>query len=328
MMNNLLLLQFPFIYLPMLIIGLSNYDYNSDFDSPSSFIYFGALLYFILPWVLRRLLSNPESHFITMRVVLFLQAISGFMLYYPMVLGYWDERSSLQAVLLVMLGFCSLTVSWIAQQTSEKGTPVNASAAIIVVSIWVINTEYVMIAFLALSLMAIASLFLYQAGEKSVEKVQMPVSLGLPLALAAANWTYIFVDYHIDARFSSSAALIMAGLFAGALLASRRRVPGVVFSILGLGNFGVALLVEPWLLSSVHAIVLGVWIGGLFCIYYQSERLGQFSAYLFLGCFLGVIFYKNLAFAAYIAVLFVPALLMIYLHHRRARNVMETPVNG
>lgn len=326
MMNNLLVLQFPFIYLPMLIIGLSNYDYNSDFDSPSSFIYFVALLYFIVPWTLKRLLSNLARRANAMRMMLLVQVVCGFMLYYPMMLGYWDERSSLQASLLVLLGFSSLSIAWIAQQSSSKDSPVDVVASLIVVVTWVINTEYVMIAFLILSFIAIAGLFLYRVIEIDGEKVRLPVSLGLPLALAAANWTYIFVDYHIDSRFSSSAALIMVGLFAAAMLASQRKIPGVLFSIMGLGNFGVALLFEPWLLNSMHAILLGIWLGGLFCTYYQSERLGQFSAYLFLGCFLGVIFYKNLAFAAYISVLFVPALLMIYLHHRRTQLLLQTPL--
>ncbi len=325
MINNLLVLQFPFIYLPMLIIGLSSFDYNSDFDSPSSFIYFAGLLYFVLPWILRRLLSNPVHQFNTMRVLLALQVACGFMLYYPMLLGYWDERSSLQAVLLVVLGFCSLSVAWIARHSTSINSPVNIIAALIVVLTWLINTEYVMVAFLVLSLIAIAGFFLYEAPENLVQSARLPVSLGLPLALAAANWTYIFVDYHIDPRFSSSAALLMVGLFAGAVIASQRRIPIVVFSLLGLGNFAVALLLEPWLLNSIHAIVLGAWIGGLFCTYYQAGRLGQFSAYLFLGCFLGVIFYKNLAFAAYIGVLFVPAILMIYLQHRRLQPVSQSP---
>ncbi|MBL7004715.1 MAG: hypothetical protein ISR69_11925 [Gammaproteobacteria bacterium] len=304
MIQSLMVFQFPLLFLPMFFIGLSNYDYNSDFNSTSSWIYLFALLLFIWPFIFEKIVLKVDGN--KLKQVLFvIQIVCGVLVFKPMFMGFWDERSEQQAILLLLLAWSSLSISVLYSLSFDIDCDLSFKSLIVVVVIWLINYQFMMIVFLFLSFIALLGLVLEDKRLKPTSR-RLPVKYKLFLVLASAHWAFVFLDYSVDAYFSILNAYLFLGLLIGVVMSFYRIINSHFINWLGLLNFCLVIYSDSWFLMVVHVVILGVWLGFLLASFLQANRINLFSGMVFLGFFLGVVFYKNLAYQGYILLFALP----------------------
>lgn len=311
MSSWLLLLQFPLLYLPLVILGLG--VYGSDFDVLSGRLFLGliptlALLdHFLGKWLERRAVGTLAT------VLLLLGVLAAGVAYRPLHLAYWDEHSSSQAATFVLLGLLSWSASRIGagrlRLQPAPGKLGLAGALVLLGLAWWSAALYPMMPTLMLGAgLALAAALGPLTGEPRC--VSAPRALVLPdrwwtwgaLLLGIDAWTCVW-DYQWVPAWSGQLMVLFVAAAVG-LFASRR--VGSLLLALGVLNFVLAALVRPWGIEPAHALFAGLALGVLLRRSLADDDgaavggrpLAGFSAYWVLGLVLGLALYQNLSFNA------------------------------
>jgi hypothetical protein len=325
-------LQFPLVYLPLMVMGLG--VFGSDFDELPGRLFIG--LFLCLPILDRYLGKSVEraTRGIVGGALLLVGVILAGLAYRPVHLGYWDEHSASQA-----FGFCALGLaSWaihrlgaarIRASGSFSPKPL-AGALLCLAPVWLSASLYPLLPTLGLGALYTAIGF---SGGKAGASVPRRNRRWRSLAFGSlVSWGALLVgidlflvvwDCRLDTRWGWHlfAACIAASV--GAIAA--RRWGGVLLG-LGAANFVALVLFPAWVLCYGHSIlagaVLGVLLEGAALTDGDSEErggapLGYWPLFWFLGLALGLGLHENLAFAPWRVLLFLPPIALAILASRR-----------
>ena len=267
MLAYLAYFQFAFLYLLVVAIGLV--VYGSDFKGIAGWIYIIPLLVLTVAhhwvWPLRQQLSSAKG----IRIVCGTGAVVALLAYSPMHMGYWDEHSLWQAVLMAGLGICSYLLSIIAaakitpvtttpQTTSYRNSPVWVLALIGL--FWLLAKQYPLVVLLCLALVFIISAFWLPPPEQT-GGVKLPAkSRSDPFAkytifLTAIDLSCVVWDFEIDTRWAWYVAVGFLAAAVGYYVGrgdnkSDQLEQGVYFA--AIVNFVAAALWSPYIVWFLH----------------------------------------------------------------------------
>lgn len=332
MMQTLLSLQFSFLMVPVLMIGLL--VFGSDFKQGSGWIYVSGLLLITLLHLGRRFWVARLNPLATNAIAM-LGAICGFFAYQPMHVGYWDERDYLQGVLVSLLAISSFIVGVKAQyRCRELSWKTSFLSGFVIVSSWVLAAYYTMFPLLAVALLLFISLF----GESSASEADRAAAQPLRRS-AGFRYRYgaflVFLDmflvvwdfkvntewaFYISVSFLLTFVLLMLGNFSRFWL--------LVIYLIGASNYFLAIYFPQFVLYYAHSVWAGLALGALLKqIMQRSEGKQSNDAFNLWGSFIlalgvGYAFYANLLEASWRGILFVPLVLGLVLapHKRHIRK--------
>lgn len=269
MSAHLLWLQLPFLFLPMLIIGLATY--GADFEHPSGQIYLWMpVVLTVTHWIAGALDPVLSKRRVAVPLLIASIAVVG-VAYRPLHMHWWDERSVSQAVRVLVIGVCSVFASRIgALRIGAAGGPRADSSAAAFAALALIAVTGML--YPHLPLLALAPLMAFGAVADPLQtcskRDQRPLSrftgwhryavVLLALELSLPLW-----DFQTDPRWALFFGLGLLGMAIGALLA--RRFP---FAAVALPTAAVLLVIAAsfyslLVVSPLHVLVVGSAAGWL-----------------------------------------------------------------
>ena len=328
MIHSLARLQFPLLYLPLVVLGLG--VFGSDFDAPSGRIFitlFLALL--VLDFTLGRRVERLAHGAAASWIALLAIPVAA-LAYRPVHLSYWDEQSTSQAAAYALLGVFSWAVSRIGAGRARppSGAPPFAPAAALGVLglSWLGAALYPLLPTLALG-GVFAGLAVAVSGESAgsppaaAERSARTGGLAAWGALLLGIDLFLVVwDYRWDSAWAPHLALAFAAAALGWVLARRF---GAVLLGLGAANFLLAALVRPFVLEYSHSAIAGLALGALLARALGGS-LGRWTVLWTVGLGLGLALYENLAFAGWRALLLLPPLFLVLTSYRAARVARQS----
>ena len=331
MIHYLLLFQFTLLYCVTTVLGLV--VYGSDFDATAGKLY---LIPLIAVPVLHRYLKGNARRLAAPKAatpILLAGAVLALLAYRPLHFGYWDEHSVSQAILLALLGLFSYLGAVVASVRLRhwQGNHQRAATAswLVLGLFWMFAVAYPMIPLLAIAMiMAVAVLW-------SVPFTQTLPLKQRPVVFAAGAVKYLMFlvvldlgltvwDYQVDSRWAwhISGAFLTAALGCWLAFTGKRRFFWPVVAIVCI-NF-VAAILWPWyVVHPLHSALIGIslgWIAGYLLrgdTQLNPVTLLALALPLFLGLIVGYLFYANLAYAAWRAILLIPLAIVVAMSLRR-----------
>jgi len=320
--SHLLWLQLPFLYLPMLIIGLA--IYGADFEHPSGRVYLWTpLVLAVLHVVLRawgRVLARRE---LATPILIVGAALIAFA-YRPLHMHWWDERSTMQALRILAIGVCSVLASHIgALRVQVEGGPRAARAA----------CAFIALALLALSgmlypllpLLTLAPLLAAGAASTPVtcdeQRSFRPVARfggwhRFAVMLVAIEFSLPLWDFQTDPRWALFFGLGLLGAGIGVFWARRAPLSAVALPALAICFAFVSALDSSWVVYPGRAVILGTAAGWLCFPLLDAPaqeghpaRLSWCTPLWVLGLLLGFVLSANRAFLGLRLILWLPLLI-------------------
>lgn len=340
MLAYLLYFQFAFLYLLVMLVGLV--VYGSDFKGIAGWIYVIPLigLTIIHKWVWSRRYQLESSGAI--KIVSGVGAAIALLTYTPMHMGYWDEHSLRQALLIAGLGICSYLVSiaaasHVAQQPLESKIKPVAALALIGV-FWMLARQYPLVIILCLAVLFVIAAF-WLAPLPSVDSAKASLrTRSDPFAkyavlLTAIDLGCVVWDFEVDTQW---AWYVAAGFVAAAVgyyvsYSDKRsdRLEQTVYIAVIL-NFALAALWSSYILWFMHVIVAGFCLGYLLpaAMFRKTDQLHVlptmgWTVWFFLGVALSNAWYANLLWAYTRIILLLPFVLMAVLYLRYRYSVLK-----
>jgi hypothetical protein len=277
---RLAILQFPLLYCVGVLVGLSVYGF--DLGSVTGYLYLIPLL--VGPAVLPRLRPGTlswlrrRSH-----VMAAMGVLLGAVAYRPLHLGFWDERSVVQAGAISAFGLVSAVVGWLAvtQVADRPGhTPAPLAGAIVVVALFFfLSRWYPLIPILGAALCLAPVVTVQWKEEAAVARgAHRGPFLGTLAFYLAAEVSQVVWDGGIDSSWGPQLSLAFLTAAAVAMvwwIAGRRISDGTLghpwfaagagaAALLIAGAASVATACRPaFVLSPIRQLLLGFAIGGL-----------------------------------------------------------------
>lgn len=337
MIHYLLLYQFTLLYCFTVVMGLV--VYGSDFDSTAGRLYLlplvvVPLLHRYLDTFARRLTAPPLT-----LAILLAGTVLALWAYRPLHFSYWDEHDLQQAVLLALLGPFSYLAGVVASARLQhwQGNHQRAAAAawLILALVWIVAVAYPMVPLLAMAMiMAVATLWDVPAAQMAPLKQAPPVAAaGIAkylVFLAVLELSLVIWDFQVDSRWGwqLAGAFITAAL--GCWLAFRHQYHlfWLVMTLVCL-SFIATIVWPPLVIQPLHSAVVGLCLGWTCGYLLQGGHNPKPVVMLalagpwFLGMIIGYLFYANLAYAPWRAVLLVPLLVWLV---RKAVNTKTSAV--
>jgi hypothetical protein len=330
MIHYLLLYQFPFLYCTT--IGLGLVVYGSDFDDLAGRLYLVPLFFLpVLHWFSAKLII-PLSSIKLATALLVSGALVALLAYKKLHFAYWDEHSLSQAVLLVVLGVLSYTVSLIAsirlQTWQGDHRKAGASAWLVLGLCWLLAFYFPMSPlFIIAATMAVASLWpvANSSVPPALQQNKLPVLRPIKylVFVVAMDLGLVLWDYQVNTGWAwhLSAAFIAASFGSWIAYSSTNNKYWTILAVAVL-NFIAAVLWPAYVLQYLHSAVVGFCLG--WSINYLANFQSKFSPILvvssampfFLGLSFGNLFYANLAYAQWRLVFLVPLLALLLVYHR------------
>ncbi|WP_455205668.1 hypothetical protein [Kaarinaea lacus] len=325
MINYLLYYQFPFLYLPAIVIGLV--VFGSDFDSVAGWLYVVPLLVF--PFLHRYLCAKRLQIYSGNTFLAFSLAggVSGLLVYGSLHVGVWDEHSLTQALLIAVLGVSSYVVSVVAtvaiKNHSKISTDKHVAALVFVSLCWLAAEGFPMIAFFAIAVLLLLGAVWrsplvpsYAAVRQAVKVRDLFASYTVFLLLLSVGM--VVWDYQVNTQWAPLLAIVFftsAFGFVTAGLKSELLERGFYAAVLV--NFLLAWVWPVYMLTFTHVAVIGVALG-YFLARLQRSQQGDtqvltfgWMVWLFFALVLGNAFYANLEFVGWRIVLVFPYLLIM-----------------
>lgn len=284
-------LQFIWICLPLSFIGLANYDFNSDFNSPSSWWYLGLLLLIPLAWLV------PRGFKYFYRLQLLLLVVLSAAAYAPLHMHFWDERSLNQAIVWSFLCLLSWNLARMAKPSAvEKSYSWLALWPLAL--LWALASQSV---FLPLLGILIIGLFVLFSEPASMHKKPAKSDANMrtySVFLASLALMLPIYDLHVDPHAAWVIALALSFMPAGYWL-SRIGLYGLV-EIAGVANF-IALVLSPdYALDLLCLMMNAIWLGALWHNRQAAEvTIGRWAFVAFMGYLVAIIFARNLILWTY-----------------------------
>jgi hypothetical protein len=327
MREYLLYFQFVFLYLPLVVIGLA--VYGSDFDSISGWLYLVPLL--TMPavhrwvWKYRRALDNPGPY----KTIAVIGGVCAVLAYRPLHMGYWDEHSLTQALLIAVTGVCAylLSVAAAGRIDTQKRRQAKAQimALLLIGALWSVSAAYPMFPLFALGVTLLFAAFWHEpvsfppSSKPEHDKLPSDPIAVLMLFVVALDSGLVVWDYQVNTAWG----LYLAGTFfaaAGATYLDRFRTGRLEQAIYAVAvlNIVLAAVWPAYILNPLHSLVGGYILGFLLHRVILS-RYGDYNGHLtfrwmvwfVVGFALGYGFYANLQYAHW-RVMFVLVPLTIY----------------
>jgi hypothetical protein len=318
---HLLWLQLPFLYLPMLIIGLA--IYGADFEHPSGRIYIWtpfvlAVLHFVLrTW--GRVFARRE---VAAPLLLVCAALIAFA-YRPLHMDWWDERSTLQALRILAIGACSVFASHVgALRVQLEGGPrsTHAASAFGVLALFAVAGML----YPLLPLLTLAPLLATGAATASTlcedHRSFRPVARfggwhRFALLLVAIEFSLPLWDFQTDPRWALFFGLGLVGAGVGVFWARRSPLSAVALPAFAICMVAVSALDSTWVVCPTRAVVIGAAAGWLCYPLLDAPPKGDRAAQLswctplwIFGLSLGFVLSANRAFLGLRLILWLPLL--------------------
>jgi len=249
------------------------------------------------------------------------------LVYQPMHFAYWDEHNLRQAVLLAVLGVFSYLAAVIASVRLQHWQGNHAHA---VVMAWLVlgigclpAVAYPMISILMMALiLAVASVWHVRVkADTPIVKQDIPFNsavLKYLFFLLALDFSLTLWDYQVDSRWAWHLALLFITAALGSRVAFKTRLKFYwLVVVVVVVNFIVAIVWPGYVISSLHSALIGLcmgWVTG--CLLQGPARMNPYiilsiSFPLVLGLVLGNLFYANLAYETWRALLLLPLTVLI-----------------
>ncbi|MCA8981971.1 MAG: hypothetical protein H6831_08895 [Planctomycetes bacterium] len=269
MIAHLLWLQLPFVYLPLLVVGLA--IYGADFEHPSGRIYLWTpLVLAVLHSLLRhfgRVLAKREVS----AAVLILGAAVVAYAYRPLHMSWWDERSTSQAAHILAIGVCSVFASQLgARRVTRAGGPDATHAACAFAVLALIATGgmlYPMIALLALAPLMAAGAAVDDEAPDAPRAERPATRFGgwrrYAVLLAGIELSLPLWDFQTDPRWALFLGLGLLGVAAGVVLAARRPLFAVLLPAFATVWTVAAAFDSAQTVCPMHALLVGAGTGWL-----------------------------------------------------------------
>jgi len=330
MMQILLSLQFSLLMVPALLIGLI--VFGSDFKQGSGWIYTASVLLIIVLHLSRRFwVARINQNAI--KLLALAGGVGGIWIYQPMHVGYWDERSFLQAILVSLLSIASAVISIRAQYHSER--EINAStvllSAVVIVASWLAAAFYTMLPILTVSMILLAFVVLdnttqFPAVEKSKQKTGFRYRYAI--FLMSLDMFLVVWDFKVDAEWAYYIASSLLIIFAVLMLPAFSRFWTIVVYSIGAANYLIAIYYPSFVIVYAHSVWSGLVLGTLIKQLMlrsrdnQSHDLFNLWGSIMLGMFVGNTFYSNIDVANWRWILLLPLGLGLLLapHMRHVRK--------
>ena len=323
MTSYLALLQFPFLYLTLLVVGFG--VYGSQFDTLAGGIYiaFAVGLTGFMPFA-RKLTENCSDA--RLALITGFGVVCAIAAYRPMHLGYWDERSAIQALWLAGTGLSSMLVSFIGAHRVRKLSTghrnAQAFALLCFGIVWLTAFEYAMLPLLLLAVV-FALCCAVRGRETPTPKpealAEIPAGwLGYGAFVVALDVGVMVFDFALVRAWAPHLAICFACAAAGLRISAGRPVAAPIFFSLGVINFVVATLHPPFALHPMHTVFAGFALGAVFARLLRDrydpegdERmLKNADMFWFLGLILSYVFMRNLNLLHWRIILVIPFLLL------------------
>lgn len=321
MISHLLWLQLPFLYLPLLVVGLA--IYGADFEHPSGRIYLWTpVVLALLHWILR-LFGRALARRAVAATLLIACAVVVAIAYRPLHMAWWDERSTAQAVRVLAIGVCSALASQIgAYRVNRSGGPRSSHAAASFAGLALLATAgmlYPMFALLALApLMATGA---------AVDSEESPADSSSGRAMRFGGWQryalLLFAieaslplwDFQTDPRWALFLGLGLLGAALGSGLSRRYPFAAIMLPVLGTTCVIAAVIDSDLVVSPTRAVCVGAAVGWLLSPLFDAPtrldepaRLSWCTPLWMLGFLLGFVLSANRAFMGFRLILWLPLL--------------------
>ncbi len=330
MIHYLSVLQFPFLFMGHFFIGLA--IYGSDFERPSGKIY--LLLLFLVPFILflYRYQKVKNVIAVSLKPLQIVSILSGLYLYSLLHLNYWDEHSTVQAVLVLLLALGSLFTALISLSKIKSNLERFFWPMLLVATVYLANALYPLIAFMVISFILLShflSATIYTDNNESKQKT-------LPFYSAVILW-FLFVEsfmpiwdfqevllwpYLSFSYFIGFALSLFFGRFYQSFFNE------TTFQCLAVIAILFSVIFPSWVLNYSHTVVFGL-LTGLFWVVFSKSisiknlLLSVMSTWLWAG-FISLVLYLNITIIEYrlvlLAVFVVPFVQYIKLKKVNDRN--------
>lgn len=244
MIAHLLWLQFALLYLPLLAASLA--IYGADFEHASGDLYLWtpavvAALHFVL-----RAFGRPLARREVAGPILIACAVVVAIAYRPLHMSWWDERSTQQAVRVLLVGVASVTAAAIgAFRVADQGGPRAGRSARAVLALAAAGCTTLLYPLMPLLTLAV----MYAAGAAASDRDDAPPAPRPHLTPFGGRHRYALLlfalelslplwDLQTDARWGAFYGAGLAGFALGVL--ATRRFPVTAALLPALGALAVA----------------------------------------------------------------------------------------
>jgi len=298
---------FVWVYMPALMIGLVNYDFNSDFDSPSATVY--LLLLLLIPLGLWK----KTWGMVGLRGLLLMLGLLALWSYAPLHMHFWDERNLQQAWSWIGVGFLSFALATHFDATTQR-PQASASLMVVLALMALISTSWVFVALVLIGLVCFGLLIspVSTLGSEPLRAQQPSFSGYEQVAVIIASSVFLLAVF--DAHVQPSGMIYLFWGFVGvaAGIALARAFLGPVFAGVGVINFILIALLPIYVIEPLAMVLNGIWLGVL---WNRKQLTGisqaRWALLSFVGFFIAVLFSKNLLYWSGLLILLIPLLLAV-----------------
>jgi len=275
MLSYLAIFQFPFLFLTLLMVGFG--IYGNQLNTWAGAVYIAWMIVFVFfSGLARRALENgaTASRIAALAVGGVVFAVAA---YRPMHLGYWDERSTMQAIWISGVGIYSALFAFLGAhrvRTLAHGHKNAQAFALLCVAIgWLTAIEFAMFPLLVIALVFV----LFCAFPESVSKTEpapgdvgvsepqhIPVAwLGYGAMLVGVEIGATLWDFGLMRAWAPHLAIVFACAAAGLRLTAGRPRLGHALLVLGAVNFAIASVAAGYPIHPAHTAIAGLWLGAI-----------------------------------------------------------------
>ena len=300
------LLQFPLLYLPILVWGLS--VYGSDFDGPAGNLALAGVVLLPATFALLRGVARELSGRAEVRALMLAGVLLAAWVYRPMHLGWWDEHSAARAAGMAVLGVLSLLAALmggarIASQDPARRARGRTAGWLGVAAVWAVSSWYPMFAVMGVGA-GLAAASILGSAERAASVIRPQRALvPLPhftLFLVAIELGLPVYDWQTLPGWAPCVAWATAAAAVGAALArlgGARMVRAILAAFLV--SALAAGLAPGFALHPLHTLATGLALGAvLFALERPGERapLTGASVWIALGLVFAHLATQNLAY--------------------------------
>ena len=355
----LVLLQFPLLYVPTMVLGLV--VYGSDFAVIEGRLYLIPLLVIPLLHQFKRYWLPLLLPVAPRMAILFGGIFCALLAYRDLHFAFWDEHSLSQAIYLSALGLFSYLASICAGLGTNGQSPwqnahVAISASVLVIGlIWLGGLAYPLFNIFAIAcLLALGVCWFNWRQRLTRQELEVSIAAAMPATNGVMYLIFLLFmelgivawDFQVDTSWAAHFALtfvgaaLVIGLLAGAPNANqlsqqpvtsdeskvlvRMAVPlAILFVLL---NSAMALIWPSWVINLWHALLIGLGLGLLLpqVLVRESALLThagiKLSVPVLSGMAVGYLFYANLTYAGYRALFLLPVILMFNRVYQHPRH--------
>ncbi|RLA07882.1 MAG: hypothetical protein DRQ51_04445 [Gammaproteobacteria bacterium] len=294
MINNLKILNYPLIAILSLVILLANY--GSDFESAAGVIHILSLFYILFAKKIHDFI--PINNKIIYLIFLIIGVVCSVGLYQQLHMGFWQEHSIYQALMMLVIIISS---SVMAQKTDNTFNGTGLVIALFLLSIlWLLSYYYPFIILLFLSIIFIYEI-LNQNNLTKITKIKWNKfnNNKLILFLVSLELSLMLWDYQEITIWANHLFLILISAGFGAFLHINYKIGR--YNIWVLSAIIIASSLYPfWIIHYSHSALIGLSLG--FVLSQESTEktnIQSLTTIFFIGLFTGVLLYLKLDIMPY-----------------------------